>query len=111
MRWAQGRSVAVLVATAVSAACYWADWRSPARIAITVIFLLFLPGLALADLARVADALQRLVVALGASLALETLLSVAFLYTGFFTPGRVFAAVLLMTAAAAAATLRPPRTA
>jgi hypothetical protein len=108
MRWARGRSVAVLLATAFSAACYWADWRSPVRIAATAVFLLFVPGLAIAELARVPDALMRLVVALGASLALETLLSVLFLYTGAFTPGRVFATVLLMTVAAAAVTIFQP---
>jgi hypothetical protein len=108
MRWARGRSVAVLLATVFSAACYWADWRSPVRIAATAVFLLFVPGLAIAELARVPDALLRLVVGLGASLALETLLSVAFLYTGAFTPSRVFAAVLLMTVAAAAVTLAQP---
>jgi uncharacterized membrane protein len=111
MPWVRGRCLTLILATLVSAACYWADWQSPVRVAITVAFLLFLPGLALAELARVADGLERLVVGIGASLALETLVAVAFLYGGAFTPGRVFAAVAASTGAiAAVAAFRDPRT-
>jgi uncharacterized membrane protein len=112
MRSVRGRCLVLLLATLVSAACYWADWRSPIRVAIALVFLLFLPGLAVAELARVADALERLVVGIGASVALETLVAVAFLYAGLFTPGRVFAVVVASTAViAAAAALRFPRAA
>ena len=106
----RGRCLALLVATPVAAACYWTNWHSPVRVAIMLVFLLFLPGLAIAELAGVPDALERLVVALGASLALETLVAVAFLYAGLFTPGRVLSVVLVSTAmAAAVAAIRVPR--
>jgi uncharacterized membrane protein len=106
----RGRCLALLVATPVAAVCYWTNWDSPIRVAIMLVFLLFLPGLAIAEFARVPDALERLVVALGASLALETLVAVAFLYAGLFTPGRVLFVVLVSTATVAAvAAIRVPR--
>jgi hypothetical protein len=97
----EARSIAVLLATGVAGVSYITDWKSPSRVAITLMFLLFLPGLAVSDIARVRDGLLRLVVAIGASLALETLVAVTLLYAGLFTPGRAFAAIVCLTAAAA----------
>jgi hypothetical protein len=94
---ARQRYLLLVGSTALAAALYATNWHSPVRVAVTVVFVLFLPGLALAELAPLADAAERLVVGIGASLALETLLAVAFLYAGFFTPGRVFAVTLLVT--------------
>ncbi len=100
----------MLLVTLACVACYWADWHSPMRVAITLIFLLFVPGLALAELARVADGLERLAIAIGASIAAEALVAVAFLYAGVFSAGRVFAAVAVSTGACAAlAALRVPQ--
>jgi hypothetical protein len=95
---ARSRYVLLLGSTATAAAFYAAGWQSPVRVAVTVVFLLFLPGLALAELAPLADAAERLAVGVGASLALESLVAVVFLYAGFFTPGRVFAVSLVATA-------------
>jgi hypothetical protein len=95
----RSRYLMLLGFTAVAAASYSTNWHSPVRVAVTVVFLLFLPGLALAELAPLTQPVERLVVAIGVSLALETLLAVAFLYAGLFTPGRVFAVVLVATAA------------
>ena len=105
---ARQRYLLLLGSTAVAAASYATNWHSPVRVAVTVVFLLFLPGLALAELAPLADAAERLVLGIGASLAFETLLAVAFLYAGFFTPGRVFAVALVATAGfTAIAAFRP----
>ncbi len=95
---ARRRYLLLLGSTAVAAASYATNWQSPVRVAVTVVFLLFVPGLALAELAPLADAAERVVVGIGASLGLETLVAVAFLYAGFFTPGRVFAVSLAATA-------------
>jgi hypothetical protein len=104
---ARRRYLVLLGCSAVAAASYATNWHSPVRVAVTAVFLLFLPGLALAELAPPADAAQRVVVGVGASLALETLVAVAFVYSGYFTPGRVFAVSLAATAAfIAAAALR-----
>lgn len=104
------RQLLLLGFTAVAAACYATNWQSPVRVAVMVVFFLFVPGLALAELAPLADRPERLVVGIGASLALETLVAVAFLYAGFFTPDRVIAVFLLTTAGlTAVAALRTPQ--
>jgi hypothetical protein len=94
----RSRCLMLLGFTAVAAGTYSTDWHSPVRVGITTLFLLFLPGLALAELAPLTQPVERLVVGIGASLAIETLLAVAFLYGGFFTPGRVFVVLLVATA-------------
>jgi hypothetical protein len=93
-----GRHLVLIGITFAAAAAYSTNWHSPVRVAVTVVFLLFLPGLALAEIAPLADSVERLVVGIGASVALETLVAVAFLYGGFFTPGRVFAVFVVATA-------------
>jgi peptidoglycan/LPS O-acetylase OafA/YrhL len=75
-----------LALTAVAAmAAVATDWQSPARTALTIAFALFVPGLALAELLEIEDAMQRLAIATGASLAVETLVAVGLLYTGLFS--------------------------
>jgi len=104
------RHLLLLGFTAVAAVCYATNWQSPVRVAVMVVFFLFVPGLALSELAPPADGPERLVVGIGASLALETLVAVAFLYAGFFTPGRVIGVFLLTTAGlTAVAALRTPQ--
>jgi uncharacterized membrane protein len=93
----------IVIVTALAAASYAIDWRSPLRFAITLLFMLFIPGLALSELVPLPGHLERLVFALGTSIAIETLLAVLLVYTGMFTPGRVFAAVAGLAVAAAAA--------
>jgi hypothetical protein len=95
------RSLLVLAATSGAGASYIADWHSPVRVAITAAFLLFVPGLAVCDLVRIEDSFQRLAVATGTSLGVETLVCVAFLYAGGFSAGRTFATVAALTAATA----------
>jgi len=107
----RSRYLLLLGSTAAAAASYATNWHSPVRVAVTLVFILFLPGLALAELAPLADAAERLVVGIGASLALETLVAVALLYAGFFTPGRVVAVSIAATAgftAVAAVRARQP---
>jgi uncharacterized membrane protein len=102
----------MLLFTLLCVACYVDDWHSPIRVAVTLLFLLFVPGLALAELARVRDGLERLAIGIGASLAAETLIAVAFLYGGIFTAGRVFATVAAATVVfTALAAIRPLQTA
>lgn len=89
----------------VSAACaaaFAADWQSPLRVALSLAFLLFVPGLAIADLLGVTDHLERLAIATGASLALETLVAVALIYAGVFSGGLALGIVVGVTLVAAA---------
>ena len=95
------RSGVLLFVTAIAGLSYAADWDSSVRVAITFLFLMLLPGLALTEIAGMQDRLERWVVAIGASLALETLICVALVYSGVFSVGRAFGAVVGLTAAVA----------
>jgi uncharacterized membrane protein len=89
-----GAAVAVVLAI---------GWQSPVRVVLALGFLLFGPGLALGELLQVRDPVQRLALATGASLALETLVAVALIYAGAYSPELAFAIVLGISAAALAA--------
>lgn len=73
------------------------DWSSPVRAALTLAFLLFVPGLALTELLEIRDPVQRLALATAASLAVETLVAVALLYAGLFSAEAVIAVVVGIT--------------
>jgi len=98
------RDVARLVAIAVFAIATLlavaADWDSPVRTALTIAFLLFGPGLALAELLEIEDPVQRLALATAASLAVETLVAVVLLYAERFSALGVCGIVVGMTGAA-----------
>lgn len=107
------RMLALALAAIATMAAVAADWHSPLRTALTVAFALFVPGLALAELLEIDDAMQRLAIAIGASIALETLVAIALLYTGLFSANAVSAVIFGLTcvtlAAAALRSLgRPP---
>lgn len=88
--------VLALVAIAAMAAVA-ADWQSPLRTALVIGFALFVPGLALAELLEIEDRAQRLAIAIGASLAIETLVTVALLYTGLFSADVACAVIFGLT--------------
>jgi uncharacterized membrane protein len=73
-------------------------WESPLRVVAVLVFLLSGPGLAVADLLDVRDVAQRLAIATGFSLAVETLVGLALLYAGVFSAGLTFAIVLALSA-------------
>ncbi len=77
-----------------------AGWESPLRTVLVLIFLLFVPGLALVELLKVRDPLSQLALATGASLALETVAGVTLLYAGAFSAERTMAIVVALTLAA-----------
>ena len=92
------RPVALLVVTAATALFFAADLESPVRVAFGLAFMLFVPGLAIAEVLGVSDTVHRLAIATGASIALETLVGLTLLYAGVFTVGRAFAIVIDVTA-------------
>jgi len=96
------RMVALLAWSLAAAAAYAADWESPIRVVLVLTFVLFVPGLVLGEVLNLRDAVQRLAIAVGASLALETLIAVALYYAGAFSAGRLYGAVLALTLAAMA---------
>jgi uncharacterized membrane protein len=60
-------------------------------------FLLFVPGLAFAQMLDVREPLRQLALATGVSLAVETLVGLALLYAGVFTTERTMIIVLALT--------------
>lgn len=79
------RLVAIAAFALITLLLVSADVDSPVRVALTIAFLLFGPGLALAELLAVADPLRRLTLAIGASIAAGTLVATLLLYLGLFS--------------------------
>jgi hypothetical protein len=101
----------ILLVGGAAAAVFAAGWHSPVRVVLALAFLLFCPGLALAELLDVREPVLQLALATGASLALETLVGVALLYAGVYSAELAFAVVLALSAAIlAAAVVRAVRT-
>ena len=96
------RSLALLAATAACAVAVDVDWHSPVRTVLALGFLLFVPGLALAELLQIRDHVQRLTIATAASLAFETLLAVTLVYTRDFSIHLMLSVLYGVTAGAVA---------
>lgn len=91
-------AVAAMVAIA-------ADWQSPLRVALAVGFLLFVPGLAIAELLEIDDPMRRLAIAPAASLAIATLVATTLLYIERYSVATACAIVFGVTCAALVATV------
>lgn len=91
------RLVAIAVFAIATLVAVTGDWDSPIRVALTIAFLLFGPGLALAELLEIEDPVRRLALATGASLALETLIATALLYTEVFSADAVCGIIVGLT--------------
>jgi uncharacterized membrane protein len=96
----------VLSVLAISATVAFASgWESPLRTGLVLIFLLFVPGLALVELLEVRDPLFQVALATGVSLALETVAGVTLEYAGAFSAERTMAVVVCLTLAALVVTM------
>lgn len=91
------RLIAIAVVAIATLVVVTADWQSPIRVALTIGYLLFVPGLALAEVLEIDDPVLRLALASGASLALEALVAVVLLYAGLFSPEAACAIVVGFT--------------
>lgn len=91
------RLIAIAVAAIVTLVVVTADWDSPLRVALTIGYLLFVPGLALTEVLEIDDPVLRLALATGASLALEALVAVVLLYAGVFSAEAACAIVVGFT--------------
>ena len=74
-----------------------ADWGSPVRVAVVLGFLLLAPGMALTEVLEIRDPVQQLALAAPVSLAVETLVAVALLYTGAYSSDLAFTIVAALT--------------
>jgi uncharacterized membrane protein len=103
--WLLARAALIVALTVgcITAVAY--DWVSPIRAALALGFLLFCPGLALAEVLEIRDLAQRLAIATGASLALDALLSLLLIYLGAFSIPLAVSILGALTLAALAAGL------
>lgn len=83
--WLLARAATILALTAGCIAGVASGWESPVRVVLALGFLLLCPGLALAELLEIRDLAQRLAIAIAASLALDTLLSLLLVFAGAFS--------------------------
>ncbi|MEA2221551.1 MAG: hypothetical protein QOJ35_4177 [Solirubrobacteraceae bacterium] len=104
------RIVAVAVLASAASATVAAGWDSPVRAALVLAFLVFGPGLAIAELLHVDDLAEQIALIAGASLAIDTLVSVGLLYLGVYTYQLAFAIVVAITATALGAGVVRART-
>ena len=95
-----GRASFILAITVGCAASVETGWDSPIRIVLALAYLLFAPGLALAELLEIRDPAQRLMIASAASLGLETLLATGLVYLGAFSTRLGIAILAALTVAA-----------
>jgi uncharacterized membrane protein len=93
------RAGLIVLLTAGCAIAVASGGRSPLRTVFSVGFLLFGPGLALAELLEIGDLAQRLTIATGASLALDTLLALGLVYAGAFSVGLAIGILAAITLA------------
>jgi hypothetical protein len=98
----QARLIGLFLLTDAATVAFVADWEPPIRVVLVLAFLLFVPGIALMEALEIRDPVQQLALGPPASLALETLVSVALLYAGSFSAERAFAIVGVLTLAALA---------
>jgi uncharacterized membrane protein len=103
--WLLARASLIAAVTAGCTVAVVTGWASPVRAALAVIFLLFCPGLALAEVLEIHDLGQRIAIATGASLALDTLLSLSLIYAGAFSLTLAIAILAGMTLVALCAGL------
>jgi len=82
--------------------------ESPLRTLLAVWFLLVCPGLALAPLVRLSDALGTATVAIALSIALDMIVAAALLYAGVWSPVAAFMILATITLAGAARQLARP---
>lgn len=75
---------------------------SPVRVVLTMSFLLFVPGLALAEALEIRDLAQRVAIGTIASLGVEALVAVALVYAHAFSTELAIAILAALTLAALA---------
>ena len=103
--WLLARPAIIVALTAGCAIAVLTGWASPVRVVFALGFLLFCPGLALAEVLEIRDLALRIAIATGASLALDALLSLGLIYAGAFSVTLVVAILAAVTLATLGAAL------
>lgn len=87
----------LLVSAAVTAAATFSDALAPLRPYLVFWFMLVCPGMAYVRLFRIRDWMAEWVLAIGLSIAFDTLVSLALLYTHNWQPALGFIVLLAIT--------------
>jgi uncharacterized membrane protein len=97
------RMLGVAALTLLAVILVVSGWHSRLRAFSVLLFFLFCPGLAIAELLRLRDGVEQIAMAVGVSLGLETIVSIVLLYAGAFTANLAFGIMAGVTVAAMAA--------
>lgn len=89
--------IGVALATAIAV---YGELGATVQLPLVLLFLLLAPGMAIARLLRLNDALTELLIAVALSLALDTLVSLALLFAGVPSPDVALAGLLGITVVA-----------
>jgi hypothetical protein len=110
MRPQQALPPIVLILTGAAGSVVWLGVANPWRSVFVLPFLMAVPGLALVPLLRIGG-WPGLTLAVGLSLALETVVPTAMIYAGVWSPEATFGVLVLMSLVGAAAQLVTARVA
>jgi hypothetical protein len=94
------RLLAIVLTSVACASLYALNVDSPVRTAAALGFILLAPGLALLAVLRIDEPMLQLAVAPSISLAAATLVAITFISLSWFSPGRVFVCLWVLTAVA-----------
>ena len=97
--------LAVVVLLVLSSIAVALDLDSPLRTAVTIAFLAFGPGLAIAGLLALRDPVEQISIAIGASFAIETLVAITLFYLEVYSYELAFGIIAAITTTALAAGL------
>lgn len=105
LREVELRAAAIILITGGCGVSVATGVSSPIRVVLVLSFLLFAPGLALAELLETRDLAQRVAIATAASLSIETLVAVTLVYARAFSMQLVIAILTALTVSAVAVAL------
>jgi uncharacterized membrane protein len=89
----------ILMLTAASAVLVLGGVDSTFRPVVTLAFLAICPGMALLPLVRIDEPLSELVLAIGLSVALDTIVAASTLYAGAWSPDGALVILVVISAA------------
>lgn len=92
----------IIVASALGTGLATFRDAAAARPALSLWFLLICPGMAFVRLLRLNDAIAQLTLAVALSLALDTIVAVAMLYAGLWSPKGILSVVIALSLLGAA---------
>jgi hypothetical protein len=96
-------SALVIIFALAACLAVFLDAPVPLRSSVTLLFLVFIPGLAVVRFLRLTDPVLRLSLAVATSLALDVVVSIVMIYAGSWTPRTALVGIAAVAVIAAAA--------